>query len=66
MKNTGQYNCIGQHLAWRIMRFALGRIIQKYDFQLAPGRSGHEMEDDKVDMFTAFPGSVPLRFKLRD
>lgn len=48
------------------MRFTLARVIQKYDFRLAPGSDGHNMEDDKLDKFTAFPGSVLLRFELRD
>lgn len=64
--NLGQYNCIGQHLAWRIMRFTIARVVKKYTFHLAPGFDGHNMVDDKVDRFTAFPGSVPLCFELRE
>ncbi|KUJ07705.1 cytochrome P450 [Mollisia scopiformis] len=64
--SIGQYNCIGQHLAWRIMRYTVARIVWRYTFHLAPGYDGHNMEGDKVDRFTAFPGIVPLCFKLRD
>ncbi|KAH9987073.1 cytochrome P450 [Xylariaceae sp. FL0662B] len=64
--SIGQYNCIGQHLAWRIMRYTIARVVRKYNFNLAPGHDGHNMEGDKVDRFTAFPGSVPLCFELRD
>ncbi|KAI1157896.1 cytochrome P450 [Nemania serpens] len=61
--SSGEYNCIGQHLAWRIMRYTMARVIIKYNFYLAPGCNGRSMEDDKVDRFTAFPGAVPLKFE---
>lgn len=48
----------------RIMRYTLARVIEKYDFHLAPGEDGHDMEADKVDLFTSFPGKVPLCFQL--
>ncbi|KAI0412607.1 cytochrome P450 [Xylaria grammica] len=64
--SVGQYNCVGQHLAWRIMRYTIARVIRKYNFHLAPGCDGRSMERDKVDRFTAFPGAVPLCFELRD
>ncbi|KAI0593477.1 cytochrome P450 [Biscogniauxia sp. FL1348] len=64
--SIGQYNCIGQHLAWRIMRHTIARVVWKYNFYLAPGSDGRDMEDGKVDKFTAFPGRVPLCFKLRE
>ncbi|KAI9902534.1 hypothetical protein N3K66_001886 [Trichothecium roseum] len=54
---------IGQHLAWRIMRYTMAMVITKYDFCLAPGHDGLSMEADKVDKFTAFPGLVPLLFQ---
>ena len=63
---SGQYNCIGQHLAWRIMRYTIARVVRKYNFYLAPGCDGHDMEDKKVDRFTAFPGIVPLCFELKN
>ncbi|KAK8029812.1 hypothetical protein PG993_011103 [Apiospora rasikravindrae] len=64
--SIGQYSCIGQQLAWRIMRYTIAMIVRKYNFYLAPGYDGSNMEDDKVDKFTAFPGIVPLRFEPRD
>ncbi|KAI0388469.1 cytochrome P450 [Xylariaceae sp. FL0594] len=63
--SIGQYDCIGQHLAWRIMRYTVARVIMNYEFRLAPGHDGGEMEGDKVDKFTAFGGIVPLRFEAR-
>jgi len=63
--NAGQYNCIGQQLAWRIMRYTIARVVCRFTFCLAPGYDGQSMERDKVDRFTAFPGAVPLCFKLR-
>ncbi|KXX73522.1 Tryprostatin B 6-hydroxylase [Madurella mycetomatis] len=64
--SLGKYNCIGQHLAMRIMRYTLARVIKEYNFCHPPGVDGHEMEADKVDRFTSFPGKVPLLFKPRE
>ncbi|KAI1115756.1 cytochrome P450 [Nemania sp. NC0429] len=64
--STGEYNCVGQQLAWRIMRYTMARVIRRYDFHLAPGCDGSSMERDKVDRFTAFPGCVPLQFEIID
>ncbi|KAI0469869.1 cytochrome P450 [Xylariaceae sp. FL0804] len=63
--SIGQYNCVGQHLAWRIMRYIIACVVWKYNFRIAPGFDGHNMEEDKVDKFTAFPGPVPLCFEMK-
>lgn len=48
------------------MRYTVARVVRKYDFKLAAGWDGLNMESDKVDRFTALPGCVPLSFSLRD
>ncbi|KAK0660783.1 Tryprostatin B 6-hydroxylase [Cercophora samala] len=63
--SLGKYNCIGQHLAMRMMRYTLARIIKKYKFCHPPGVDGREMEGEKADRFTSFAGPVPLVFELR-
>lgn len=63
--SLGKYNCIGQHLAMRMMRYTLARVIKKYRFYHPPGVDGSEMEGEKADRFTSFAGPVPLVFELR-
>ncbi|KAM7206084.1 Cytochrome P450 [Naviculisporaceae sp. PSN 640] len=60
--SLGRYNCVGQELGLRIMRYAVTKVVKNYDFCYAPGEDGSHMERDKLDRLTAFPGRIPLCF----
>ncbi|KAM7195882.1 cytochrome P450 [Rhypophila sp. PSN 637] len=62
--SLGRYNCVGQELGMRIVRYTVAMVVTHYDFCYAPGHDGSEMELGKSDRFTAFPGKVPLCFTL--
>jgi cytochrome P450 len=64
--SQGKFNCVGKGLAMSEMRFVIALLVKKFTVDLAEGEKGQKLFADLRDQFTASPGSLNLKFRLRD
>ncbi|KAL6715385.1 hypothetical protein ACLMJK_006346 [Lecanora helva] len=62
---SGRFGCVGKSLALMELRYVTALLVSRYDVGFAPGKSGHRVEDDMIDQFTAGPGVLNLVFTRR-
>jgi cytochrome P450 len=64
--SQGRFNCVWKGLAMNEMRFAVALLVKKFTVDLAEGETGQRLFSDLRDQFTASPGSLRLKFCIRD
>ncbi|KAI0301723.1 cytochrome P450 [Multifurca ochricompacta] len=58
--------CVGKNLALLEMRFVVSRLIQRYDFQAAPGYDVKQWEDTLCDYFAIQKGPLMIEVTPRN
>jgi cytochrome P450 len=61
----GRYSCVGKALAMREMRIVVAMLVKKFEIAFWDDEDGTRLFADLRDQFTAAPGKLQLRFKLR-
>ncbi|TRX93374.1 hypothetical protein FHL15_005649 [Xylaria flabelliformis] len=63
--SQGRFNCVGKTLAMNEMRFVIALLIKKFEVQFWGNERGQRLFSDLKDQFTAAPGRLDLKFRLR-
>lgn len=61
----GRFNCVGKGLAMSEMRFVIALLVRKFTVEFREGEKGQRLFADMKDVFTAAPGKLDLRFRIR-
>ena len=56
--SMGPFGCIGKNLAMMELRTVTTRLVNRFDFRLAPGEDGKRLLYATKDHFTVDPGDV--------
>ncbi|KAK6957361.1 hypothetical protein Daesc_000145 [Daldinia eschscholtzii] len=64
--SQGRFNCIGKNLAMTEMRFVIALLVKKFKVEFWGNEKGEKLFADLRDQFTAAPGRLELRFRLRE
>ncbi|KAI0109866.1 cytochrome P450 [Daldinia grandis] len=64
--SQGRFNCIGKNLAMTEMRFVIALLVKKFKVEFWGDEKGAKLFADLRDQFTAAPGRLDLRFRLRE
>ncbi|KAF2682000.1 cytochrome P450 [Lentithecium fluviatile CBS 122367] len=64
--SQGRFNCVGKALAMREMRLVIALLVTKFTVEFWDGEDGKRLFADMRDLFTAAPGRLDLRFKIRN
>ena len=62
---SGPTSCAGKGLALLELRTVICSLIQKFDFELAPGFKPDDWERNLMDCFILVKGELPVRVKTR-
>ncbi|KAH7326308.1 cytochrome P450 [Stachybotrys elegans] len=62
---VGHHSCIARVMATDMLRATTARIIKNYQFRLAPGNTGRQVQLDMTDQLTLSPGHLQLCFAPR-
>lgn len=60
--SMGPFGCIGKNLALMELRTVTTRLVNKFDFNLAPDEDGKRTLYEAKDHFTVDPGHLDLVF----
>lgn len=61
----GRYDCVGQRLAWSVLRLAIAYTVWHYDFELAPGEDGTKIFTEMRNQVILRPGPLECVFTKR-
>ncbi|KAI1076811.1 cytochrome P450 [Whalleya microplaca] len=64
--SQGRFNCVGKSLAMSEMRFVIALLIKKFEVGFWGNDRGERLFGDLRDQFTAAPGRLDLRFRVRE
>lgn len=64
--SQGRFNCVGRNLAMREMRLVIAMLVKKFKVDFWEGEDGQRLFPDLRDQFTPAPGTLNLRFKVRN
>ncbi|KAI1386119.1 cytochrome P450 [Hypoxylon trugodes] len=64
--SQGRFNCVGKSLAMSEMRFVIALLVKRFKVEFAGGDRGEKLFADLRDQFTAAPGRLDLRFRVRE
>lgn len=65
LTDIGAYSCPGKNMAYMTLRIALSQIVQKLDFDFAPGEDGHKFNTETKETFVATLAPLMLQFAKR-
>ncbi|KAI1412243.1 cytochrome P450 [Hypoxylon sp. FL1857] len=63
--SQGRFNCVGKSLAMSEMRFVIALLVKKFQVEFWGEDRGEKLFADLRDQFTAAPGRLDLRFRIR-
>ncbi|KAI0892636.1 cytochrome P450 [Annulohypoxylon nitens] len=63
--SQGRFNCVGKSLAMSEMRFVIALLMRKFEVGFWGDDKGEKLFADLKDQFTASPGRLDLRFRVR-
>lgn len=63
--SQGRYSCVGKNLALAELRCVTAMLVAKYEIQFAKGEDGGAVKGQMRDQFTAAPGPMRLRLRVR-
>jgi hypothetical protein len=64
--NVGPYNCVGRHIALRLIRLLLANTLWHYEFKFAPGEHGVDIHEKAVNQLILKAGPLYCVFEKRD
>lgn len=62
----GRFSCVGKDLAMIELRLVIALLLKKFHVEFLEGDDGKSLFDGLKDQFTAAPGRLDLRFRIRD
>ncbi|KAI1377899.1 cytochrome P450 [Hypoxylon crocopeplum] len=64
--SQGRFNCVGKSLAMSEMRFVIALLVKKFKVEFGSEDKGEMLFANLRDQFTAAPGRLDLRFRVRE